>query len=213
MRLERIDRSIDQRSEVNVLTLDLDNARLNATDVEHVVQQSPEPVRLILDDSVELIAGLVICRLTVHEHLHIRMDRRKRCAQLVTGLGDEIRLHLRDLALAGNIVENGHNPCNLVFVILHARQRDVEDPPLFAACTGFARIGGDVVLDVPAMSEVCGLGGILDQLAEAVIVHELLEGLVKRLSVVEAEESSCRLIGNDNIVERVRDQHPVSKGV
>ena len=212
LRAERLQRPLDHALHVHVLPVDLDDAGLDPADVQHVVDHPAQTLRLVLDDLVELAARRLVLRLAVDEHLHVGADGGERRPQLVAGLGHEVALHLGDLALPRQVVQDRHDAADVALVIGHAEQRGVEDPGAIARPLRRTR-GHDLVLDVAMVMEV-GVGpGVGDETAQAAIRDELVQRLVDRPLEVEPEDLRCRPVGHDDFAVRVGHEDRVAQRV
>ena len=162
-----------------------------------------------MNDLVELLARGLIRRFTVHEHLDIGADRGQRRAQLVAGLGDEIRLILRDFALTSEIVENRDDARHVMFVVFDTGQRDIENTRLLA----LARADADLVVDMSAIGKIGVLAGVFDPLAKPIVTKHPVDRLMDRARGIEAEDPPGRLVDDDELVEGIRHEHRIPQRV
>ncbi len=69
------------------------------------------------------------------------------------------------------------------------------------------------MLDVTAVGEVGGLGRLVDELAEPLVLDVPGERLVEHLAAVEAQDGPGGLVGDDDVAEGVGDHDGVAQGV
>ena len=103
---------------------------LEAGDAQQVVDDVDEPLRLGGDVAEEGRAlGVRELDVAAHERLREAVDRGERRAELVRDRGDEVRLHLLDDALAGDVAEGedaaGDGPARVEHDRLAEREPDL----------------------------------------------------------------------------------------
>ena len=82
-----------QLSDVHELLLQLEPTVLDPLQVEEVVDQSPEPASLLLDDP-EILRPLLVGERPLSHHVREPEDARERRAELVRDHAHELRLEL-----------------------------------------------------------------------------------------------------------------------
>ena len=207
LRCERGDRLVHDRLDVHVHALDLRDAGLDPADVQHVVHEQRQTFGLALDHGVELVARFLVRGVAVEQHLDDAADRSQRRPELVARLVDEVGLHLRELALARQIVDDGDDTGHVLLVARHAGERDLEDRRRPAV--GIL----DLELDAPTLARVAVLAHVGDELHELVVRDGLLDGLVRHVVQVEAEQPGRGLVRHDDLIECVGDDDGVAQSV
>ena len=113
-----------QRQAVRVLG-DLDQAGLDAGDIQDVFDQAAEPLCLSLDHSAKLLDRLGVFGFTIDQHLGIGIDRGQRCLELVRDMADKVVFHLGDLFFAGDIVQNSNHLQHVALAVLDTGQHRI----------------------------------------------------------------------------------------
>ena len=205
LRRNHFHRLLENHHQALRLAVGLHQARLNARDVENVVDQPAQAIGFVVNHLIELMLRLLIGCLAVDEHLDIGLDAGQRRAQLVRDVGDEVVLHLRHFLLLGHVVQHAHHAGRLFIARIHIRQSHLECP--------LASRPFDAKLHDPPAGFRVALAHFLDQRNHLGIVDHLRDGEAGGGVDVEVEGSGRGVVGQHELVKSIGDQHGIADAV
>ena len=117
--------ALEHRVELERLEQDAEGAVLDALEVEEVVDERAEPLRLLDDDLQRLVPRLLVDA-GVARHLGVADHRRQRGAQLMGDRLDQAGLQRLGGALDRDVAQNGHPADQPAVLVEDARRAPVE---------------------------------------------------------------------------------------